>query len=57
MVLSFVISFFNANVRDVNRCLDSIYNSIPDGIGLSDFEVVCVNDASTESEGVAAVSG
>ena len=57
MVLSFVISFFNANVRDVNRCLDSIYNSIPDGIGISDFEVVCVNDASTESEGVAAVSG
>ena len=57
MILSFVISFFNAAVRDVNRCLDSIYDSVPEGLSLSEFEVVCVNDGSTLPEGVAAVEG
>ena len=57
MLLSFVISFFNAAVRDVNRCLDSIYDSVPDGLSMSEFEVVCVNDGSTQPEGVAAVEG
>lgn len=55
MLLSFIIPFFNASTRDITRCLDSIYNSIPDGITQSDFEVICVNDASTMSDGVKAV--
>ena len=55
MILSFIIPFFNASTRDISRCLDSIYNSIPEGVKLSDFEVICVNDASTLSDGVRAV--
>lgn len=47
MLLSIIIPFYNARPSDIIRCLDSIYSS---HINPEDFEVIIINDCSTDSE-------
>ena len=47
--LSIVIPFFNAKKDDIRKCLDSIYSQ---GLEQEEFEVIVVNDCSTDKESV-----
>ena len=52
-LLSIIIPVYNVKTRDIERCLNSIYtNSLPH----DEFEVICVNDCSTEQSGLDAIA-
>ena len=51
--LSIIIPVYNVRSRDIRRCLDSIYSEdSPE----DEFEVICVNDCSTEISGLETIA-
>lgn len=55
MKLSFVIPIYNPRKNDILRCLDSIYTTTPSNIQPSDYQIVCINDFSSETDGIEAI--
>ena len=49
--ISFIIPCYNAEDY-ISDCLDSIYNQ---GISMYSFEVICVDDVSTDNTGLSVV--